>query len=148
MILVASTSTLVATAPAFVPSASRTNDILPSEQPSTSLYWDPTGYLLPPAGPVQRPNTSFSPAPGPRCIRRPSPTNSTLDESQWKYPCRESSSIPDDFPLYDPFNSGASLNISPSSLLTNGLDDRLYLPQTNDMDEMDALEKEIEHFKK
>jgi hypothetical protein len=49
--------------------------------------------------------------------------NST--ESQWKYPYEEelqTSTIPDDFPLYDPFNSGASLTIGPSTLLTNGFE--------------------------
>ncbi len=146
---VASTSTLLATAPVFVPSSSlliskQTNDLLSIEQPTSSLYWDPNGYLIPP-GPVQRPNSSFSPAPGPRCIRRPSPEslstysplnytmgNSTStwnetsernpNDSQWKYPYEEqpqTSNIPNDFPLYDPFNSGASLTIAPSSLLTN-----------------------------
>ena len=160
---VASTSTLLATAPAFVPSASllipnQTNNLPSREQPtssssSSSLYWSRDGYLLPP-GPVQRPSSAFSPAPGPRCIRRPSPeppttsfpTYSPLNytlanptstwnetreknskESQWKYPYEEpqltttTSTIPDDFPLYDPFNSGAGLTIPPSLLLNNGL---------------------------
>jgi hypothetical protein len=121
---VASTSNLLATAPAFVPSSSLLipNDVLPLEQPSSSLYWDPNSCLIPP-GPVQRPTSSFSPAPGPRCIRRPSPEPSTTSfpayspmnytstwndtsETQWKYP---TSTIPNDFPLYDPFNSGAGL---------------------------------------
>ena len=47
-------------------------------------------------------------------------TTQNTDESQWKYSSGESSTIPDDFPLYDPFNSGTGLTISPSSLLTNG----------------------------
>jgi hypothetical protein len=198
---VASTSTLLATAPVFVPSSSllipnQTNDLLPIEQPTSSLYWDPNGYLIPP-GPVQRPNSSFSPAPGPRCIRRPSsdsstnsfptysPLNYTIGNSnstwndtsernskdpQWKYPYEEQPqppTIPNDFPLYDPFNSGAGLTIAPSSLLTNGFEgiyleiflsmtslfcfffvDQLPIPQDNDVDEMDALDKEIEDFKK
>jgi hypothetical protein len=173
-------STLLATAPAFVPSSAllipnKTNEILLLEQPSSSPYWDPNSYLLP-QKPVQRPTSSFSPAPGPRCIRRPSPEplntsfpvyspmsytvghvtstwneatsgrNST--ESQWKYPYEEelqTSTIPDDFPLYHPFNSGASLTIGPSTLLTNGFEEHL---QENDIDEMDALDKEIEDFKK
>ncbi len=157
----APSSTLLATTPAFVPSSSllisnKTNDVLPLEQPSSSsssLYWDPDGYLLPP-GPVQRP---FSPAPGPRCIRRPSPEPSTTsfpiyspmnytignsnstwndtsgrnsNESQWKYPYEEqlqTSTISNDFPLYDPFNSGAGLTIPPSTLLTNGFEGILNL---------------------
>ena len=157
---VASTSTLLATAPAFVPSGSlmNPNNPLPVEQPNASLYWNRDGYLLPPPpGPVQRPNSAFSAAPGPRCIRRPSPEppttafptysplnytvgNSTSNwnetsernskESQWKYPYEEqqqpppplsTTTIHDDFPLYDPFNSGAGLTISPSLLLNNGL---------------------------
>ena len=138
------TSTLLATAPVFVPSSSllipkQIDDLLPVEQPTSSLYWDPNGYPIPP-GPVQRPNPTFSPAPGPRCIRRPSPEpfptysplnytmgNTTSERnsnnnSQWKYPYEEqlpTSTIPNDFPLYDPFNSGAGLTISPSSLLSN-----------------------------
>ncbi len=177
----ASSSTLLATAPAFVPSSSllipnKTNDVLPIEQPSSSLYWDPDSYLLPP-GPVQRPTSSFSPAPGPRCIRRPSPEQSTTsfpvyspmnytignstsawndtsernsNETQWKYPYEEqleTSTIPNDFPLYDPFNSGAGITIPPSTILTNGFDG-IRILQDNDIDEMDALDKEIEDFKK
>lgn len=160
---VASVSTLLATAPAFVPSASllipnQTNNLPSREQPtsssSSSLYWSRDGYLLPP-GPVQRPSSAFSPAPGPRCIRRPSPeppttpfptysplnytlanptstwnetTENNSKESQWKYSYEEpqlttttTSTIPDDFPLYDPFNSGAGLTIPHSLRLNNGL---------------------------
>ncbi len=90
-------------------------------------------------------------------------------DPQWKYPYEEQpqpSTIPNDFPLYDPFNSGAGLTIAPSSLLTNGFEgiylkiflsmtslfcffvDQLPIPQDNDVDEMDALDKEIEDFKK
>jgi hypothetical protein len=182
--LVASSSTLLATAPAFVPSSSllisnKTNDVLPLDQPTSSLYWDPDGYLIPP-GPVQRPSSSFSPAPGPRCIRRPSPESSTSsfpayspmnytignststwndtsikdsNESQWKYPYEEeqqqlqTSTIPNDFPLYDPFNSGAGITIPPSTLITSGFNG-MHITQDNDIDEMDALDKEIEDFKK
>jgi hypothetical protein len=156
------------------------------ENPSSSLYWDPNGYLLPP-GPVQRPISSFSPAPGSlnpttsRCIQRPSseprttpfpvysPMNYTVDNptstwndtpitnsNEWKYPHEEqfqTSTIPNDFPLYDPFNSGARLTIPSSTLLNNGLEGiehfgDLHISQNNDIDEMDAFDKEIEDFKK
>lgn len=161
---VASTSTLLATAPAFVPSTSLvipnpTNNLLSLEPPpptssSSSLYWSRDGYLLPP-GPVQRPSSTFSPAPGPRCIRRPSPEppttsfptyspmNYTLanptatwnetsekknnNESQWKYPYDETQTTTEDFPLYDPFNSGAGLTIPPSLLLNNRLKGFLHI---------------------
>jgi hypothetical protein len=144
------------------------------------MYWDPNNYLIPPLsqsttipstipGPVQRPNSSFSAAPGTvnnttsRCIQRPSPeprscsTNSVpfplyspmnyavgssnsgwndtpvtnTHESQWGYTQEQqqqqqqlgSSTTPTDFPLYDPFHSGAGLTIpstTQSTLLTNG----------------------------
>jgi hypothetical protein len=181
-------STLLATTPAFVPSSSllksnQINDTLPLENPSSSLYWDPNGYLLPP-GPVQRPISSFSPAPGPlstttsRCIQRPSseprttsfpaysPMNYTVDNStstwndplttnsnEWKYPHEEQFQTTNDFPLYDPFNSGAGLTIPSSTLLTNGFEGLehfgdLRISQNNDINEMDAFDKEIEDFKK
>ena len=142
------------------------------------MYWDPNGYLLSGSsqstiipstvpGPVQRPNPSFSPAPGPvnnittsRCIQRPSPEprscsansvpfplyspmnyavgNSTspwndtpvanTHESQWNYSQEQqqqlgSATSVTDFPLYDPFHSGAGLTIPSTTqipLLTNG----------------------------
>ena len=72
-------------------------------------------------------------------------------ESQWNYPQEQqigSSSTTNDFPLYDPFHSGAGLTI-PSTiqtpLLTNGFG---VVPHDNDINEMDALDKEIEDFKK
>jgi len=188
------------------PSSSILSEGLPS-----SIYWDPNGYLLPPSsqstiipltvpGPVQRPNSSFSPAPGTvnntttsRCIQRPSPeprscsTNpapfplyspmnyavgsststwndtpvTNTHESQWNYPQEQqqqqlgSSTNPIDFPLYDPFHSGAGLTISSTTqipLLTNGLSEHFgdicAVQQDNDINEMDALDKEIEDFKK
>ncbi|UJR29165.1 hypothetical protein I4U23_010379 [Adineta vaga] len=184
------------------PSSSTLAEGLPS-----SLYWDPNAYLLPPSsqssiipsslpGPVQRPSSSFSPAPGSvttsRCIQRPSPeprsysTNNisfplyspmnyaantstspwndtpvtNTHDSQWSYSQEQqlplnSSATPTDFPLYDPFHSGASLTI-PSTIQTNSLSngfsehfiDLGLIPQENDKDEMDALDKEIEDFKK
>jgi len=113
------TSNLVATAPVFIPSVN--------------------SYSSAP-GPVQRPTTSFLPAPGAQVIRRPSPTYSTIsnsnsDELSWKHSSSESSIFTNDFPLYDPFNSGANL-----TLLTNNVDDQ--------SDDMNAYDKEIEHFKK
>ncbi len=175
----ATTSTLLATAPVFVPSSSlvKSKEILPLESPSSSLYWNPDGYPLPP-GPVQRPRSSFSPAPGARCIRRPSPelsitafpgyspmtytvanvtstwnetSGSNSTESHWKHPYEEplsTSTTTTDFPLYDPFNSGAGLTLPPSTLLTNGFDGRPLLSEAHDVDEMDALDREIEDFKK
>jgi hypothetical protein len=74
-------------------------------------------------------------------------SRSNSNESQWKYPYEEqlqTSTIPNDFPLYDPFNSGAGITIPPSTLITNDL----HISQDNDIDEMDALDKEIEDFKK
>jgi len=200
-----------------------------SEGLPSSIYWDPNSYLLPPStqstiipstvpGPVQRPNASFSPAPGTvnntttsRCIQRPSPeprscsTNSApfplyspmnyavgsstspwndpsvtnTHDSQWNYPQEQqqlgSSTTTTDFPLYDPFHSGAGLTIpstTQTTLLTNGFSGKLVrinnlflfiysfcnlkehftdlcaVPQDNDFNEMDALDKEIEDFKK
>jgi hypothetical protein len=237
---VLSTSTLLPTTPSFIPihtpspplppsslvtpiAIGGTSSILSEGLPS-SIYWDPNTYLLPPSsqstiisttvpGPVQRPNPSFSPAPGAvnhtttsRCIQRPSPeprscsTNSVPfplyspmnyavgnspstwndtpvtnpHESQWNYPQEQqqlgSSTNATDFPLYDPFHSGAGLTIPSTTLLTNGFSGRFinknnlffqnisfYLehfadlcavPQDNDVNEMDALDKEIEDFKK
>jgi hypothetical protein len=179
------------------------------------MYWDPNSYLLPGSsqstiipsavpGPVQRPNPSFSPAPGTvnntttsRCIQRPSPEprscsansvpfplyspmnyavgNSTspwndtpvanTHESQWNYSQDQqqlgSSTGVTDFPLYDPFHSGAGLtngfsgkliNIIPHCLfflyLKEHFPDLCVVPQHNDANEMDALDKEIEDFKK
>jgi hypothetical protein len=151
-----------------------------SEGLSSSLYWEPNNYLLPSLsqstiipstipGPVQRPNQSFSSAPGTvnnttsRCIQRPSPeprscsSNSVpfplyspmnyavgsstsgwndtpvtnTHESQWSYSQElqqqqqqlGSSQTSTDFPLYDPFHSGAGLTIpstTQTNLLTNG----------------------------
>ncbi|CAF0844840.1 unnamed protein product [Adineta ricciae] len=189
-----STSTLLATAPVFVPSSTlikpnRVNDTLSLEEPSSSsLYWNPNEYH--PPGPVQRPIASFLPAPGPlsttasRCIQRPSsdsrtatnfpeysPMNYTVgnststwndlpgtntNQTPWKYSDNEkqyqtSTTIQNDFPLYDPFNSGAALNIPPSNLLNNCIGDLFANSsnaQDNDADEMNALEKEIENLKK
>ncbi|CAF1362558.1 unnamed protein product [Adineta steineri] len=182
--LVKPSSTLLATAPVFIPSSSlvqpnKTNDILPIEDttPSSSC-WNSNDYRS--SNPVQRPISSFLPAPGPpnttisRCIRRPStelrtttfptysPMNYARDNSnstwndipvtnsnqfQWEYSHDEqqpqTSTIPNDFPLYDPFNSNTGLNISSSTILTH-----IQIPQVNDVDEMDALDKEIEDFKK
>lgn len=132
-------------------------------------------------GPVQRPNSSFSPAPGPvnnntttsRCIQRPSPeprscsTNSVpfplyspmnyavgnsnptwtdtsgtnTHGSQWNFPQEQQlgpSTPATDFPLYDPFHSGATLTI-PSTvqtpLLNNGYPGRFFNIHTyNDLD--------------
>ncbi|CAF0737080.1 unnamed protein product [Adineta steineri] len=218
----AASSTLLPTTSSFIPShlmpspslvapipIGGTSNITPSssmlsEGLSSSLYWDPNGYLLPSssqstiAGPVQRPSPSFSPAPGAvnnttsRCIQRPSPeprscsannvpfplyspmnyaagsSTSTWNdtpitnthESQWNYPQEQqqqigSSITSTDFPLYDPFHSGAVLNIpstTQSTLLSNGFSehftDLCTFPQNNDINEMDALDKEIEDFKK
>ncbi|UJR20533.1 hypothetical protein I4U23_023660 [Adineta vaga] len=191
------TSTLLATAPVFIPSSSlikpnSIDDIVPLEEPTSSpstssLYWNPNDYH--PPGPVQRPISSFLPSPGPlqstisRCIQRPSseprtttlfptysPMNYTIstatsawndlpntnsNQTQWKYPNDEqyqtSTTIPNDFPLYDPFNSGAALNIPSSSLLTNRMEEYfngLPIAKDNDVNDMDALDKEIEDFKK
>ncbi|CAF2935165.1 unnamed protein product [Rotaria sp. Silwood2] len=184
-------STLLATAPTFVPSSSRlfpnkVNDVLLLDEPSSSSYLDSNSYLLPSSS-LQQPNPSFSPAPGPlnktksRCIQRPSSeprsTSSPLysaindniskltstwndtsvinsNESQWIYTDKEkfqTSAIPNDFPLYDPFNSGAGLTILSSTLPTNGSEehlDDLRILQNNDIDDMDAFHKEIEDFKK
>ncbi|CAF1187855.1 unnamed protein product [Rotaria sp. Silwood1] len=79
-------------------------------------------------------------------------TNS--NESQWIYSDKEqfqTSTIPNDFPLYDPFNSGAGFAILPSTLPTNVFQehiDDLSIPQNNDVDEMKAFEKEIGDFRK
>jgi len=103
-------------------------------------------------------------------------------ESQWNYPQEQqqqqlqlgSSTAPTDFPLYDPFHSGAGLTIpstTQTTLLPNGFSgnsiheknlflfisfcnlkepfaDLCAIPQDNDINEMDALDKEIEDFKK
>ncbi|CAM2725264.1 unnamed protein product [Rotaria socialis] len=157
-------STLLATAPAFVPSSSL---LFPSKVDNTL-----------------RSRPLFSPAPGPtnakisRCIQRPSTetcNNSVLlhslitehvdnfnstwtdspvvnsTESKWNYSDREKlqiSTTSNNFPLYDPFNSGAKLNILPSMSSTNGLENDLHIPQSNDIDEMDAINKEIADLKK
>jgi hypothetical protein len=243
-------STLLPTAPSYIPnhtppppslvtsipiggtSSIPSSSSIRSEGLPSSIYWDPNSYLLPPStqstiipsivpGPVQRPNTSFSPAPGTvhntttsRCIQRPSPeprscsTNSApfplyspmnyavgsstspwndtpvtnTHDSQWNYPQEQqqqqqigSSTTTTDFPLYDPFHSGAGLTIpstTQTTLLTNGFSGKLVVrknnlflfisffnlkehftdlcavPQDNDCNEMDALDKEIEDFKK
>lgn len=105
-------------------------------------------------------------------------------ESQWNYSQEQqqqqaqlgSSTTPTDFPLYDPFHSGAGLAISSTTqttLLPNEFSGRLIdennrfylficlflylkerftdlcvIPQDNDINDMDALDKEIEDFKK
>ena len=54
---------------------------------------------------------------------QPCPTNT--HESLWKYshePHHDVASTLDDFPLYDPFNSGAGLTIPSSTLLTGDFD--------------------------
>ena len=240
---VLTSSSLLATTPSYVPShpvissSSSSSSSLLSPMPtgnsssskdfSSTIGWDPNAYLLsstvlqpsvlsPAApGPVQRPQASFSPAPGTlnhttsRCIQRPSPeprsSSSTsaapfplyfpmnyagtskssawneatvatvAHEPQWTYPQEAQqafglASDATDFPLYDPFHSGAGLPRPPSSLLTNGFAGRfsrpplvlfdfftrsiehfpdLYaVPHENDVNDMDALDKEIEDFKK
>lgn len=234
---VLSSSTLHHTAPAYVPTHTATPPPVPigggPSIPPSSMYWDPNGYIpsspsssssptrflaSTAPGPVQRPNSSFSPAPGAvnnttasRCIQRPSPeprscstnsvpfplyspmnyavgnSNSTWSEtpatntheSQWNYPQEQQQLGPstpaNDFPLYDPFHSGATLTI-PSTvqrpLLTNGFSGRFIsyhqhspfhvftlqflehfedfcdVPLNHEVNEMDALDKEIEDFKK
>ncbi|CAF1561440.1 unnamed protein product, partial [Adineta steineri] len=72
-------------------------------------------------------------------------TNS--NQFHWEYSHNEqqpqTSTIPNDFPLYDPCNSNTGLNIPSSTILTH-----IQILQVNDVDEMDALDKEIEDFKK
>jgi hypothetical protein len=122
---------------------------IPLEQPSSSIYWDPNGYLLPPTfqstiipsvapGPVKRPSSSASGAKNPttsRCIQRPSseprtdsfplysPMNYTVgsSNSSWNDTSTSQWDYPqtNDFPLYDPFNSGTGLTIPPSRLPAN-----------------------------
>ncbi|CAF3414133.1 unnamed protein product [Rotaria socialis] len=184
-------STLLATAPAFVPSSSllfpsKVDNTLVPYEPLPMSYSDATNYPLS-SNFVQRSRPLFSPAPGPtnakisRCIQRPSTetcNNSVLlhslitehvdnfnstwtdspvvnsTESKWNYSDREKlqiSTTSNNFPLYDPFNSGAKLNILPSMSSTNGLEkylDDLHIPQSNDIDEMDAINKEIADLKK
>ncbi|CAF1148865.1 unnamed protein product [Rotaria sordida] len=187
-------STLLATAPVFVPSSSRlfpnkVNDVLLLDNSSSSSsYLDSNSYLIPSSS-LQESIPSFSPAPGPlnktksRCIQRPSSEprstsflnyssinnnnnisnlNSTWNdtsiinsnESQWIYSDKEkfqTSTIPNDFPLYDPFNSGAGLTLLSSTLPINDFEehlDDLRIPQNNAVDDMDIFDKEIEDFKK
>ncbi|CAF1165134.1 unnamed protein product [Rotaria magnacalcarata] len=184
-------STLLATAPVFVPSSSllfpsNVDNTLVLYEPLPMSYSDATSYPLS-SNSVQRSRPLFSPAPGSanakisRCIQRPSTEtcnnsvplyslmiehvdnfNSTWTdspivnsiESKWNYSDREKleiSTTSNNFPLYDPFNSGAELNILPSMSPTNELEnylDDLHIPQSNDIDEMDAINKEIADFKK
>ncbi|CAF1522707.1 unnamed protein product [Adineta ricciae] len=82
-------------------------------------------------------------------------------DSQWNYPQEQSlplqsSTASNDFPLYDPFHSGASLTIpsstTPTNLLSNGFAEHFIglgmISHDNDANEMDAFNKEIEDFKK
>ena len=114
-----------------------------NDYPTPGPVQRPIQSFLPAPGPL---NTAIS-----RCIQRPSselrtttsfpvysPMNYTVgnstwndipvtnsNESQWKYPHEEqfpSSTIPNDFPLYDPFNSGPGLPMPSSALLTNRLE--------------------------
>lgn len=193
-------STLLPTAPSYIPShtppSSSTlvapstingTSVIPSSlsilsegMSSSSMYWDPNGFLLPSPsqsiiipsavpGPVQRPSPSFSPAPGTvnntasRCIQRPSPEprscsthsapfplyspmnyavgsstswNDTpvmnANDTHWNYTQEQQhqlglSSSSTDFPLYDPFHSGAGISLTSTSenlLLTNGFSGR------------------------
>jgi len=89
------------------------------------------------------------------------PSSTWHDTTQWKYPSSQDdqghyalSNSSNDFPLYDPFHSGAGLTIptASSSLLQNGFPESFpnasAVPQPNDFNDMDALDKEIEDFKK
>lgn len=109
------------------------------------------------------------------------PSSTWHDTAQWKYPSSEDdqghyalSNSSNDFPLHDPFHSGAGLTIptASSSLLQNGFPGEIFsilqnifsflvhfdflesfpsssaVPQPNDFNDMDALDKEIEDFKK
>ncbi|CAF3466512.1 unnamed protein product [Rotaria sp. Silwood1] len=216
-----SSSTLLPTTPSYIPTHTPppqpvippSSSILSEGLSSSSMYWDPNGFLLPPPsqsiiipstapGPVQRPNSSFSPAPGTvnnttsRCIQRPSPeprscsTNpapfplyspmnyavgnssstwndtpvTNTNESHWNYPQDHQqqqqqqlglSTTPTDFPLYDPFHSGAGLKLpstTEKTLLINEFPepftDLCANSQDNDFNEMDPFDKEIEDFKK
>ncbi|CAF3837045.1 unnamed protein product, partial [Rotaria magnacalcarata] len=130
-------STLLPTTPTYIPthtppqssfattipigSATLTSpsSLILSETLSSSMYWDPSGFLIPPPsqsiiiptvapGPVQRPNSSFSPAPGTvnnatsRCIQRPSPEPRSCSTN----------SAP--FPLYSPMNYAVGGNSTSS----------------------------------
>lgn len=129
---VAPASTLLATAPVFVPSSSLAPPKTNNDPAPSTLFYNPPDHPLP----------SFSPAPGPlqvtmsRCIQRPTseprttpsfstyfPMNYTVGHvtASWNDTRDEPSrpaTIPDDYPLYDPFKSGAALTIPPSTLLT------------------------------
>lgn len=174
-----SSSTLLSPIPTVGTSSIPPSSSILSEDLPMTLGWDSNNYILPSStsiqpsllssaapGPVQRPQSSFSPAPGTinnttsRCIQRPSPdsrsssisnasystyfpinytgnpttsgwsepTIPNTHESQWSYAQDEQqqfglSSNSNDFPLYDPFHSGAGLTIpssSQSQFLTNG----------------------------
>ncbi|CAF4231678.1 unnamed protein product, partial [Rotaria magnacalcarata] len=81
------------------------------------------------------------------------------NESSWNY-TQESQQLglstdSTDFPLYNPFHSGAGLTLpstTEKNLLINGFSehytDRCVVPHDNDTNEMDVLNKEIEDFKK
>jgi hypothetical protein len=148
-------STLLATTPAYIPiqTASSSSLVTPAaiggassiptslsirpENLPSSAYWDPNGYVLPATsqstiipstapGPVQRPNSSFSPAPGSvnnttsRCIQRPSPEPRSCSTN----------TVP--FPLYSPMNyavgssSGSAWNDTP---VTNTHESQWTYPQ-------------------
>lgn len=131
-------STLMATAPAFIPSLTFGNETssaassLSVDDATSSLFWNPSSSHLFPLGPgpVQRPTSSAS-----RCIQRPSSeprtspfpqfpstdqhSSSNSNESLWQYSDDTPSSRLDDFPLYNPFKSGADGMMPASSLLTS-----------------------------
>ncbi|CAF0953845.1 unnamed protein product [Adineta steineri] len=159
--LVKPSSTLLATASVFIPSSflvlqNKTNDILPIED-ITSFYWNSNDSRS--SNPVQQPSselraTAIFPAYSPMNYAMDNSNSTwndilvtTSNEFQWEYSHDEqqpqTSTIPNDFPLYDPFNSNTGLNIPSSTILTH-----IQIPQINDVDEMDAFDKEIEDFKK
>ena len=131
-------STLMATAPAFIPSLAFGNETssaassLSVDDATSSLFWNPSSSHLFPLGPgpVQRPTSAAS-----RCIQRPSSeprtspfpqfpstdqhSSSNSNESLWQYSDDAPSSRLDDFPLYNPFKSGADGMMPASSLLTS-----------------------------